>query len=236
MDAHLNNNNTDASIRARRKRETRDTIMRCAYHHFQVHGYKEARLEDIAACAGISKRTVLRYFPSKEDIAVAFAEDSFDAFASAAANRPPGIGIIDYWRAFMLRITSNISRGGVLVKHALLVAENPSLYGRRLHIRRRYVKLIAAELSAEAGVSARSDIYASMFALMLVNSPHDIVDELVIEGRLGDIVEHAMNAIDRVVANFPARPNFKCSKPDYAPVDPALFNIPPVYDPPERGA
>ena len=231
----MNNNNTDASLRARRKRETRDSIMRCAYHHFQVHGYKEARLEDIAACAGISKRTVLRYFPSKEDIAVAFAEDSFDAFASAVAHRPPDIGIIDYWRAFMLRVTSNISRGGVLVRHALLVAENPSLYGRRLHIRRRYVKLIANELSTEAGVAAHGDVYAGMFALMLVNGPYDIVDELVIEGRVCDIVEQAMNAIDRVVANFPARAKFKRSKPGYAPVDPALFNIPPVYDPPECG-
>ena len=117
--------------------------MQCAINHFQKKGYKEATLEGIAQCAGVSKRTVLRYFRAKEDIAVAFAEDAYDAFSRAVAGRPPHARIVDYWRAFMLRINTRISNGGVLVQHALMVAENPSLYGRRLHIRKRYTTVSA---------------------------------------------------------------------------------------------
>lgn len=227
----MNNNTIDHSRRAARKHRTRASIMQCAINHFQTYGYKETTLEGIAQCAGISKRTVLRYFGAKEDIAIAFAEDAYEAFTRAAAARPADIGIVDYWRAFTMRVNDHIARGGALVKHALLVAENPSLYGRRLHIRKRYADFIAAELCREASTNTLDDIYAKMFAIMLVHAPNNVVDELVSAGRYDEIVDSALEAIDIAVCNFPKRHEFKRRLPDYVFVDPAIFDMPPAYDP-----
>lgn len=227
----MNNNDVDHSPRAARKHRTRASIMQCAINHFHQFGYKEATLEGIAQCAGVSKRTVLRYFAAKDEIAVAFAEDAFEAFTRAAAARPANISIVDYWRAFMLRINVNIARGGALVKHSLMVSENPSLYGRRLHIRKRYASFIAAELSREAMLNPDDDIYAKMFAIMLVHGPNNVVDELVSAGRHNEIVERVLEAIDIAVSNFPKRARFSHLRPDYVEVEPDIFDMPPAYDP-----
>lgn len=230
-ETQLNNNNIDHSPRAEHKHRTRVRIMQCAINHFQTHGYKETTLEGIAQCAGISKRTVLRYFRAKEDIAIAFAEDAYTAFTRAAEVRPRTVGIIDYWRAFTLKVNANIAKGGALVKHALLVSENPSLYGRRLHIRKRYAEFIASELSLEANVDPLDDSYAKLFSIILVHAPNNIVDELVAAGRYDEIVENALEAIDTAVCNFPKRDGFKHCLPEYIYVNPDIFDMPPAYDP-----
>ncbi len=43
-------------------------IEKAALEVFQKKGFDETRVEDIAAAAGISRRTFFRYFPSKNDI------------------------------------------------------------------------------------------------------------------------------------------------------------------------
>jgi AcrR family transcriptional regulator len=42
-----------------------DAIALVALRHFDAHGYEETTMDDIAAAAGVSRRTLFRYFPSK---------------------------------------------------------------------------------------------------------------------------------------------------------------------------
>lgn len=42
-----------------------DAIALIALRHFDAHGYEETTMDDIAAAAGVSRRTLFRYFPSK---------------------------------------------------------------------------------------------------------------------------------------------------------------------------
>jgi Transcriptional regulator len=45
-----------------------DRVALLALRHFAEHGYETTTMDDIAALAGIGRRTLFRYFPSKPDL------------------------------------------------------------------------------------------------------------------------------------------------------------------------
>lgn len=55
-------------------------IEKAAIEVFQARGFEETRVEDIAAAAGISRRTFFRYFASKNDILFPDFDDMLGAF------------------------------------------------------------------------------------------------------------------------------------------------------------
>ncbi|GII94051.1 TetR family transcriptional regulator [Sinosporangium siamense] len=57
---------------------------------FVERGYEDTTVEDIAAAAGLSKRSFFRYFPSKEDVLFGDVEDLADRVADAVRARPAG--------------------------------------------------------------------------------------------------------------------------------------------------
>jgi len=59
----------------------RSAILAAAAEQFRVHGYETASMDDIAALAGVSKRTVYNHFGSKEEL---FGETLMQMFESSA--------------------------------------------------------------------------------------------------------------------------------------------------------
>lgn len=58
------------SLRERRRQQTEAEICRSALDLFEQHGVAATTVEQIAEAAGVSVRTVFRYFPHKEDAAL----------------------------------------------------------------------------------------------------------------------------------------------------------------------
>jgi AcrR family transcriptional regulator len=97
---------TDGNGRARvrrsglhqRKRDlVREALARVAWDLFAAEGYEATTVAEIAAAAGVSRRTFFRYFPSKEDVVVetsdALAEDVLAAFARRPLPEPPLVAV-----------------------------------------------------------------------------------------------------------------------------------------------
>lgn len=61
-----------ASLRERKKERQRAELLRIGAELFRTRGYEEARMEDIAAQAEVSAKTVYNYFPSKQRLLVEF--------------------------------------------------------------------------------------------------------------------------------------------------------------------
>ncbi|HUH37144.1 MAG TPA: TetR/AcrR family transcriptional regulator [Spongiibacteraceae bacterium] len=55
-------------LRVRKKRETRERLLRVARELFAERGFDETTIEVIAEHAGVSKPTVFNYFPAKRDL------------------------------------------------------------------------------------------------------------------------------------------------------------------------
>jgi len=73
-------------LRQRKKLKTRESIQREAMRLFQMQGYEETTIEQIAAAVEISPSTFFNYFPNKEDVVLYDAYDP--VVASLLSERP----------------------------------------------------------------------------------------------------------------------------------------------------
>jgi AcrR family transcriptional regulator len=67
-----------ASIREKKKQQTRQAIMQAAVKLFSEKGFEKTSIEELAKEAGIGKGTIYSYFQTKNDILHAFCEDELE--------------------------------------------------------------------------------------------------------------------------------------------------------------
>jgi AcrR family transcriptional regulator len=123
-------------LRARKKARTRDAIADAAISLFLAHGFDEVSVNDIAAVAEVSKPTLFRYFPTKEDLVLhRFADHNGEA-ARVVRDRQPGVSPVTalhrHFRDGLDRyepVTGLNDHPGVVAFHRL-VFTTPSLAGR----------------------------------------------------------------------------------------------------------
>ena len=77
-------------LRERKKLATRAALGQAAWRLTIELGYEHARVEDIAAAAGVSARTFNNYFPSKEDALLSVGADRGARMVAALRARPEG--------------------------------------------------------------------------------------------------------------------------------------------------
>ncbi len=67
------------------REDTTLRLLRAAEQHFGAHGYRDARLGDIAAEAGIRRSSLLYHFNTKEQLHAAVVERAFGELSEAIA-------------------------------------------------------------------------------------------------------------------------------------------------------
>ncbi|RZJ94077.1 MAG: TetR family transcriptional regulator [Brevundimonas sp.] len=82
-------------LRARKRSETFGRIRSEALRLFLVSGFDSVTLDDIAVAAEVSRRTLLNYFGSKEEIALSAKADFPQMIADAVAARPSDESLLD---------------------------------------------------------------------------------------------------------------------------------------------
>jgi AcrR family transcriptional regulator len=84
--------NSPLPIRERTRRLAQAELTTVAQDLFLAQGYEDTTVEQIAAAAGMSKRTFFRYFPSKDDLVIGkydlFADRMAEALDARPANEP----------------------------------------------------------------------------------------------------------------------------------------------------
>jgi AcrR family transcriptional regulator len=76
------------SLRERTRQIVRSELTEIAQDLFLENGYESTTIEQIAAAAGMSKRTLFRYFASNEDLVIGKYELVGDRMAAALRERP----------------------------------------------------------------------------------------------------------------------------------------------------
>ena len=79
---------TAMTLRDRARGAVRDEVMKQAWRLFAAQGFEPTTVDQIAAAAGMSRRTFFRYFENKEDLVLERLLESGDAVAPALRERP----------------------------------------------------------------------------------------------------------------------------------------------------
>lgn len=74
---------------------THEAIETAAFELFNTQGFEETTLEDIAATVGVGRRTLFRYFPSKNDIPWGRFDEGLARLRLQLASTPNDVPVLD---------------------------------------------------------------------------------------------------------------------------------------------
>lgn len=75
-------------LREQKKDKTRVALLHAALRRFEAQGFAETTIDQIAEAVDVSPRTLLRYFPKKEDVVVSWVEDGMALFLATLERQP----------------------------------------------------------------------------------------------------------------------------------------------------
>ncbi|WP_329039565.1 TetR/AcrR family transcriptional regulator [Streptomyces sp. NBC_00178] len=148
-------------LRERKKRQTYQAVSDAAISMFLERGFDKVSVAEVAAAADISKPTLFRYFPAKEDLVLHRFADHEDEPARVVSGRPSGTAPLDALRRHHLDglerrdpVTGLCDVPAVLAFHRLLYG-TPSLVARLYGYQSRSEDALARALDPAAPVAAR---------------------------------------------------------------------------------
>ncbi|MER6117102.1 TetR family transcriptional regulator [Streptomyces sp. NPDC001743] len=187
------------SLRERKKQLTYQAVSEAAITLFLERGFDKVSVAEIAAAADVSKPTLFRYFPAKEDLVLHRFADHEDEPARVVADRAEGESPLDALRRHYLDglerrdpVTGLCDVPQVLAFHRLLYG-TPSLVARLYAYQSRSEAALARALGDRVTDRlAAGQIIAVLRILSLDNW------QRVSEGRSADqVYGHAVEAAEQ---------------------------------------
>lgn len=77
---------------------SRDEVAKVALRLFVKQGFEQTTLEDVADTVGVSRRTILRYFPSKNDMVWGAFDEQLDGLRGMFSDAPASEPLMDVIR------------------------------------------------------------------------------------------------------------------------------------------
>lgn len=138
------------SLTERRRLQTRDAIANAAIALFTSHGFDAVSMTDVADAAGVSRRTVYRYFPSKDDLVFEHPQRWFEYFERETAQGAPDESVRERHERVITELAEIVQadKEPVLSAFAVRMA-NPSLGARHLAGDVQWQAVVLAHLQAE---------------------------------------------------------------------------------------
>ncbi|RLU96714.1 TetR family transcriptional regulator [Streptomyces griseocarneus] len=163
----------ETGLRERKKQRTRQALSETAIELFLARGFDQVSVADVAAAVEVSKPTLFRYFPSKEDLVLHRIADHQGEAARVVRERAVEASPLAALRAhFHARldaydpVTGLCDNPAVLAFHDL-VFTTPSLLARTVRYSERDEELLAAALY-ETGGDGGDEFMARLAAAQIV--------------------------------------------------------------------
>ena len=176
---------------------THDAIADAAFALFAERGFTNVTLDDIARAVGVGRRTLFRYYASKNDIPWGRFDESLVDFRASLAETPRGMPLAEAIRDAVVQF--NFLDPHAVEQHRLrmgLILTTPELQAHSVH---RYAawRRVVAEFVAERLGGAPGDLLPQSFAqvslaLAVTAYEHWLVDH---DAELEDLIVEAFGAM-----------------------------------------
>jgi mycofactocin system transcriptional regulator len=176
----------------RRRSTTWDHISNVAIDLFSAHGFDEVSVDDVAHAAGIARRTLFRYYPSKNALPWGDFDAHLEHMRDLLAGLDPDVPIGDALRTALLAFNSfddnetarHRQRMRVILETAALQAYSMTMYaGWRAVV----AAFVARRLGAKPGDLLPQTVAWTMLGVALSAYEHWLADESVsLQQALGD--------------------------------------------------
>ncbi len=146
----------ETGLRERKKQRTRRTLSDTAIELFLKRGFDQVSVADVAAAAEVSKPTLFRYFPAKEDLVLYRIADHQGESARVVRDRAPGVSPLAALRAHLhdrldaLDPITGLSGNPAVRAYATMLYTTPSLTARVVSYSLHDAEELTAELLAAA--------------------------------------------------------------------------------------
>ncbi len=157
----------ELSLQERKQELVRAELSNAAWRLFGERGYEATTVAEIAAAAGVSRRTFFRYYASKEDVLVETSDDLAEAMLAAMAERPldePPLLAIE--RALVPVLASRIARTDRLHTIIRLLRESRTLRRAMLERHALMEERLAVQLAVRLGVDVAIDSTPTLLAFV----------------------------------------------------------------------
>ncbi|QEU80753.1 TetR/AcrR family transcriptional regulator [Streptomyces subrutilus] len=164
-----------AGLRERKKRRTRDALLRAALLLFVSRGYERTTVDEITDAVHVSQRTFFRYFSNKEEVAFAVQDLVESHFVAELRARPPAEGPFEAMRAAVLAAWDTIEEAlselvpvDLYMRSYRLIESTPALLA--VHLRRsteleeRISRLIAEREGLDLDADPRPRVAVAAFS------------------------------------------------------------------------
>lgn len=192
-------------LRERNRQRTREALVGAALALFRERGYSRVTVDEIADQAGVGRRTVFRYFATKEDLVLFDHADYVATFRRVLAQRPPRerpfLALRRAARAVAGELQENRAQ---LLLRLKLVHKEPALRARYVELDQRWHEAIIETL-APAAVSPERELRLRLFAGAVVGALNAGLGVWVRRGghvdlqsavsRLFKLLEHGIGAV-----------------------------------------
>lgn len=191
-----------ATLRERNHERTRADIASQALRLFTAEGFDAVTVDDIAAAAGVSRRTFFRYFDTKEDALLPEDSSRLPRLRRALAGRPEHEGPVDAVRAAILDLAEDYDTDGEeFLLRAELVLATPSVHARGLEHQAAWEEAIRHFAATRMG-RADTELLPTLLAATCMAALRAAVMTWLHTGGADDLVRLAADALDVVSVGF----------------------------------
>jgi AcrR family transcriptional regulator len=192
------------TLNERRREQTRTAIADAAVGLFIERGFGETTMEDVAEAAGVSRRTVYRHFPTKDDLVFEQPRRWLAHFDAEIATSHPGESMREVCRRGLIAVARLIDSSSTSVLPAYWVfSATPSLRGANARIQDEWFARLVALLSPSRPPSASRRLQVATIAGALVGTTTMLVAMWAAEPG-GDIVAMTAAALDQLEPIWPS--------------------------------
>lgn len=192
----------ELTARARRKAETRASLIRSARELFTNLGYDNTTLEAVAKHADLHVQTLYRHFSSKEHLATASETDYLERFRTAIGDpERPGTTFV-FWRTWVSQSVATAMRDGGVGYRAYLRGqwEHPKVSGRIIAIHQAMEDLLTQSLVDD--LTGEDSTLPRLVAIALLHGQNHVTRRFYSADDGFDFLTESLAVVDQVTELF----------------------------------